>query len=164
MVRGVLRQALREARVTHARFVGSERRQQELVRRWCDVAVADNDTQRSILVSAAHKTELLLGCVARADVYPLGDLYATDLQDFCGAFEVGERVQRLAEAAGGMKALDQGLRAWLEERRDAPDAFAHIPQVRDDVFRLLEQSRFQRMHLGIVPKIGARTIGIDLFI
>jgi hypothetical protein len=164
VVRGVVQQALRDLAATHVKFVGNEKRQQELVQRWCGVATADNAGQTSISLSAANKTELLLGCVPHADVYPLGDLYASALQVFCGAYEVGQDVLRLAHAAGDMGAVDRALHAWLEERRDPAEAFAHIGHVREDVLRAIEKNRFHRSHMGVVPKIGARTLGIDLFI
>jgi hypothetical protein len=162
IVRGVLHQALHDAGLSSVKFVGCEERQRQLVVDWCDVV--QNDTGETLLVSAANKTELLLGDPARADVYPLGDLYASDVEQLCGSYELGPGAKGLADGAGGVRQLDQALRALFEERREAEQAFAHIAHVRDDVLQRLENNRFRLTHVGVVPKIGARTIGIDLFI
>ena len=163
IVRGVVQQAMRDAGAKHVKLAGCEQRQKELVLQWCDVAQTE-DAGALIVLSAANKTELLLGQPPRADVYPLGDLYASDIEDLAGSYEIGGAVKRLADAAGGVRALDRALRSLLEERREPNQAFAHIPQVRDDVLEQLQNSRFRRLHIGVVPKIGARTLGIDLFI
>ena len=163
IVRGVVRQALHDTGMTSVKFAGCEQRQQELVLGWCDI-VQNYDAGNALLLSAANKTELLLGEPLAADVYPLGDLYASDLAQLCGGFDLGDAARRFAERAGGVRELDRALRGLLEERREPDQAFAHIASVRDDVMQRLEHNRFRLTHLGVVPKIGARTIGIDLFI
>jgi hypothetical protein len=163
IVRGVVRQALKDGGFTSIKFVGCEQLQQKLVLGWCDV-VQDNDSGNALLISAANKTDLLLDEPLRADVYPLGDLYASDIVQFCGSYELGDSAKRLADAAGGIRELDRALRGLLEERREPDHAFAHIANVRDDVLQRLEHNRFRLTHVGVVPKIGARTLGIDLFI
>jgi hypothetical protein len=163
IVRSVVRQALLDAGVASVRFVGCEQEQQKLVLGWCDV-VHNIDAGNALLISAANKTELLLGDLPRADVYPLGDLYASDIAQLCGRYELGETARRLADKAAGVRELDRALHGLLEERREPAQAFAHIAEVRDDVLQRLEHNRFRLTHLGVVPKIGARTIGIDLFI
>jgi hypothetical protein len=163
IVHGVLGRALQDAGLASVKFVGCEQRQRELVLSWCDV-VHEKDAGGALLVSAANKTELLLGEPPRADVYPLGDLYASDIAQLCGSYELGAAARELADRAGGIGELDRALRGLLEERREPEQAFAHIGNVRDDVLQRLEDNRFRLTHLGVVPKIGARTIGIDLFI
>jgi hypothetical protein len=163
IVRGVVRQALHDAGFANIQFVGCEELQQKLVLGWCDV-VQNNDSGNALLVSAANKTDLLLGEPPHADVYPLGDLYASDIAQLCGSHNLGDIARRLADAAGGVGELDRALRGLLEERREPDQAFAHIANVRDDVLQRLEHNRFRLTHLGVVPKIGARTLGIDLFI
>ena len=160
---GVVQQAMRDAGVKYVKWVGCEQRQQELVIRWCDVA--HNDNQRdSILLSAANKTELLLGQPPRADLYPLGDLYATDVERLGADFELSDDVRRLVSKAGGVQHLDEALRGLFEHRRDPAQAFAQVPQLRDDVLRRLDKNRLRLRTIALVPKIGARTLGIDLFI
>lgn len=163
VVRGVVQQAMVDARATGAEIVGRAGSQRELVERWCDVA-PNHPGARNLLVSAANKTELLLGEPDRADVYPIGDFYASELEQFGVAGELSEPVARLANAAGGVAQLDDVLRRLIDERRDVESACANAPHVRDEVIRLLEQNRFVRSRIGVVPKIGARTLGIDLFI
>ena len=163
IVRGVIRQALHDAGSAGVKFVGCEQRQQQVVRSWIDVA-GSSDSSDAILISAANKTELLLGEPPRADIYPLGDLYASDIAQLWGSYDLGDTTRRLADRAGGVRELDRALRGLLEERREPDQAFAHIASVRDDVLQRLEHNRFRLTHLGVVPKIGARTIGIDLFI
>jgi hypothetical protein len=163
LVRGVVLQALHDAGVSYVKLPGCEEHQRELVLRWCDVVQSDG-SGNTLMLSTSNKTELLLGRFTRADVYPLGDLYASDVEQLCGRYELSVDVQRLADAAGGVAQLDRALRGLLEERRDHDQAFAHIAHLRDDVLQRLDANRFGRAHPGVVPKIGARTLGIDLFI
>ena len=162
LVRGVVRQAMSDAGVQHVSIVGRGARR-DLVERWCEVRVTDPPAMDALLLSTASKTELLLGGVPRADVHPLGDLYASELEPFCGSVGVSPPIDELAERAG-LPALDRALRRLLDERRDPEAAFAHAPQIRNDVLQLLERTRFHRSRIGVVPKIGARTLGIDLLI
>ena len=115
-------------------------------------------------VSAANKTELLLGQAEPAALIPLGDLYASEVAEYAGSYQLGPAGRSLAEAAGGLDRLDAALRKLLDERRAPHAAFQHIPALREPVLRRLQETRFQRTQLGIVPKLGARTSGIDLFI
>ena len=162
IVRGVVRQAMQDAGVQHVSIIGNGARH-DLVARWCEVTPTDAPTSGALLLSTASKTELLLAGVPRADVHPLGDLYASELEPFCGRIGVGPPADGLAERAG-LPALDLALRRLLDERRDPEAAFAHVPKIRNDVLQLLERTRFHRGRIGVVPKIGARTLGIDLFI
>ena len=73
-------------------------------------------------------------------------------------------LQELADMAGGMNRLDDALRKLLDERRAADAAFAGLPHIRDAVMTQLQKTRFRRAQSGIIPKLGARTIGIDLYI
>ena len=162
VVRGVVRQAMRDADARGLRLLEAESDASRLIRRWCDVPVAASAP--SLSFSALNKTELLLaGVDERADLYPVGDLYASELAEFV-KLQPGNVVARLAEQAGGLLALDVLLRRLLDERSDAEAAFATAPQLRDPLLARLRVTRFRRGQLGIIPKLGARTIGIDLFI
>jgi hypothetical protein len=143
------------------RWIGPVCAARGLVERWCDVAVGAGEP--ALTCSALNKTELLLAGVGeRADLYPLGDLYASELAVFTEP-ALSDRVAGLAEAAGGLAELDAALRRLFDERRDAAAAFAAIPQLREQVLERLRETRFRRTQAGIIPKLGARTIGIDLF-
>ena len=163
IIRGVVKQAMRDARLEHVKVVGSEDRR-ELVRRWCDVDIADNAPGAALLLDTATKTELLLGQIRPANLYPFGDLYASELADLAGVSGLSPEVRPIADRAGGIARLDQVLRRLLDERRDPNEAFDEVADARTEVMQCLEQTRFFRMQMGIVPKIGARTVGIDLFV
>lgn len=160
VVRGVVRQAMTDAGETQIRLVHEPAAQSELIEQWCALRFSGH----GLAINAANKTELLLGAAAPAAVFPLGDLYASEVAAMCGSFELSPAARELADAAGGIEPLDQALRKLLDERRDPAAAFQHIPALREPVLRRLQQTRFRRARSGIVPKLGARTIGIDLFI
>jgi hypothetical protein len=162
VVRGVVRQALADAGVSALVLVEPPTAASKLIERWCGLPFTDAD--RALTVSAACKTQLLLATdPLSADLYPLGDLYARDLATF-GVSIDGDEVKELAESAGGIEKLDGALHKLLDERRVADAAFADLPHIRDAVMMRLQKARFHRAHMGIVPKLGARTIGIDLHI
>lgn len=162
VIRGVVRQAMVDAgaeglRLGHAPTTGSA-----LIERWCGTAFQLNGN--ALVVSAASKTDLLLaGPAPGADLYPLGDLYASELAVW-GVTEVDPRLRAITQQVGGIEQLDGVLRALLDERRPPDAAFAGLPHIRDAVMKRLQGTRFRRAHMGIVPKLGARTIGIDLHI
>jgi hypothetical protein len=160
VVRGVVRQAMVDAGVGALELAGPPSTNSRLVERWCDLAF--HAGAPALRVSAASKTELLLaGATAAADLYPLGDLYASELVPF-GAGDLPPDLADLAVASGGIDRLDGALRRLLDERRPVHAAFAGLPHIRDAVMTRLQKTRFRRSHLGIIPKLGARTIGIDL--
>mgnify|MGYP001279740294 CR=1 FL=1 len=118
----------------------------------------------ALLAHPANKTALLLGGeIPPEPLLPLGDLYASQIEDLTGEWSAPDSVRRLAEAAGGISILDEALTAWAEERRPLLDALNVLPRdVAGNVGRLLEAGRFARRRVGLVPKLGFRTLGIDL--
>ena len=163
VIRRVVEQALRDAGADQIVVDGSLW-EMELVEQWCNVKAAEDITATTLVVNPANKTQLLLGRFQQADVFPFGDLYASELDELAAVCELTGEVEDLAEKAGGVQALDMVLRRLLDERRDPDDAFADAPHLRDPVMDRLQRTRFHRMQIGIVPKIGPRTLGIDLFI
>jgi hypothetical protein len=162
VIRGVVRQALDDAGVSALALVGPPSEATKLIERWCGIPFTN--AEGALRVSAACKTELLLATnPLSADLYPLGDLYARDLLAFGVSVDLVE-LHELAEAAGGIEKLDGALHKLLDERRVADAAFADLPHIRDAVMTRLQKTRFRRARSGIVPKLGARTIGIDLHI
>jgi hypothetical protein len=162
IIRGVVQQAMRDSGRSTLRLIGEETPEAQLIERWCGQRFSRDAA--SLTVSSFSKTSLLLAGVDQpVDLSPLGDLYASDITHFCRCRLSGSAAE-FANAAGGAEILDDCLRKLLDERRDADAAFAAAPQIREPLLRRLEQTRFRRARAGIIPKIGARTIGIDLFI
>jgi hypothetical protein len=163
VIRGVVEQAIRDAGAIGIRLAEPESAASRLIERWCGTTFSAAGS--ALGVSALNKTELLLaGVREHADLYPLGDLYASELAAFTAEAAVSGPVAELAAAAGGLAQLDAGLRRLLDERRTADAAFAGMVHVREMVLTRLHATRFGRTRAGIIPKLGARTIGIDLFI
>lgn len=162
VVRGVVRQALQDAGVDAWQRIGAPSAASRLIEEWCELPVRADAAALSF--SALNKTELLLaGVTEQADLYPLGDLYASEVAGFA-EIALSPAVAALAEQAGGIAALDAVLRALLDERRTADAAFAGVPHLHEVVLARLRETAFRRARIGIIPKLGARTIGIDLFI
>jgi hypothetical protein len=114
-------------------------------------------------VSAASKTALLLGIADRADLLPLGDLYQTQVAELTGETALPTGLVELAKACGGAETLDRVLQRHYDGRREWTEAAAALDdRARDLLWQRLEAARFQRGRVGIVPKIGGRTLGIDL--
>jgi hypothetical protein len=156
VVDGVVRQALLDSGARAAHMIDANPKQAALVRKWCAVEFSGDVADDTLLLSSANKTELMLSTARpRADVYPLGDLYATDVAGFAGGFELSDEVGAMVTRFGGIVALDGALRAFLEERRGTAQA---------ELEQWLARARFVRQQIGVVPKLGARTLGIDLFI
>lgn len=120
----------------------------------------------ALLAHPANKTALLLAGLdlPPEPLLPLGDLYATEVQALAGAWSAPAPVRALADVAGGIGMLDGALRAYLDERRPLAEALSLLPEeARGRVFAALEAGRFGRRRVGLVPKLGARTLGVDLF-
>ncbi len=163
VIRGVVEQALSDAGANALRLIGPPTAASPLIERWCGVSFEDTESALSIV--PATKTELLLADIETgADLCPLGDLYASEVSLFTDTEVLDPQLRELAGLAGGVAHLDASLRKLLDERRPPDAAFADLPHIRDAVLMRLQKTRFRRARLGIVPKLGARTIGIDLYI
>lgn len=127
--------------------------------------IAQAAAQGALLANPANKTALLLGTAALPEpLLPLGDLYATDMLALAGAWSAPPPVRALAELAGGIEALDGALRAHFDERRPLDEALTRVrPEARAPLATALSGARFARRRLGLVPKLGPRTLGLDLF-
>lgn len=121
--------------------------------------------RRALVAHPANKTTLLLGGAPPPEpLLPLGDLYATQVSELAGGWSAPDPVRSLADRAGGIDRLDRALAALVDERRPAAEALGGLPDdVGDAVVAALEVGRFGRRRLGIVPKLSARTAGIDFF-
>ena len=111
----------------------------------------------------ANKTALLLGGELPPEpLLPLGDLWATDVAELAGDWSAPPGVRRIAALAGGIEALDAALRGWADGR-DAEALAALPPEAAEAVAQALAAGRASRLHPRTVPKIGTRTLGVDLF-
>jgi hypothetical protein len=119
-------------------------------------------TEGALPAHPASKTVLLLrGELPPEPLLPLGDLWATDVAALAGGWSAPPDVLTLAEAAGGLGALDAALRGWIDGR-DAT-ALDRLPRdVAEDVRARLAAGNASRRNPRTVPKLGGRTLCIDL--
>ena len=111
----------------------------------------------------ANKTALLLGGELPPEpLLPLGDLWATEVAELAGGWSAPPEVRRIATLAGGIETLDAALRAWADGR-DAVALGALPAEAADAVARALAAGRASRLNPRVVPKVGTRTLGVDLF-
>lgn len=122
-------------------------------------------TDRAGLIAhPATKTALLLGGpLPRADLFPLGDLYASQVAQLAGGWSVPGELEPVLRRIGGVDVLDGALVRLIDGRETRSAALAALGQAADEILRLYERGRFYRLRPGLVPKLGARTIGVDLF-
>jgi hypothetical protein len=142
---------------------GSPDRREEFRRGVARVLARDRN---GLLMHPANKTALLLDPFPPPEpLLPLGDLYATHVARLSdGAWTGSDGLHELADAAGGIETLDAALAAIVEGRAPAARALGHLPEaVRRGILQRWEAGRFWRRRPGLVPKLGARTLGIDLF-
>lgn len=174
VVAAVVRQAVRDAGAAGVLVREPGSHEGRLVREWCEDVVPAGEHEHALLrgeredaltAHPANKTALLLGGrIPPEPLLPVGDLYASQIEALAGGWTAPAVVRELAERAGGIAALDGALAALVDERRAAGPALATLPPaVRPAVLAAFEQGRFARRRVGIVPKLGARTLGIDLF-
>ena len=169
IIGNVVRQALADAGAAGVQVLEGDTPEGRLLTEWCRGALGDERVftgTGGARVLAAHpvsKTVLLLSDPPDSPVLPLGDLYACQVQELAGGWTAPRAVCELAAAAGGLAALDEALRAWCEERRPLADALRPLGGAAAAVEAALRAQRWRRWRLGLVPKLGARTFGIDLW-
>jgi len=170
VVSAVIRQAVADANAEGVLLLDGHSPESPLAHEWCNAAVgADRVASAAarphqLTVSAASKTTLLLADVPPAALFPLGDLYGSELLQLTGSWNPPEAVRELAAAAGGPAALDDALRRWAEERRSPEEVWGGLPPDGADKVRVaLLANRFARWRCGLVPKLTNRTVGIDLW-
>lgn len=121
------------------------------------------DAATTLTMHPANKTALLVGSfVARVDLLPLGDLYASQVADLCGEWSADDSTKAVADLFGGIAALDALLMRHVDGREDLLATSGITQKQREGVERALTRTRFRRGRAGVVPKLGYRTIGIDL--
>lgn len=118
----------------------------------------------ALLAHPASKTALLLGgALPRADLFPFGDVYATQVTELAGAWTVPPQLAELIGAAG-LAAVDRALVRVVDGRAEWTDAVFGMPdEAADELKRRYEAGRWFRTRARLVPKLTSRTLGIDLF-
>jgi hypothetical protein len=119
----------------------------------------------ALMAWPANKTALLLGRDRPGEpLLPLGDLYATQIRELARGWSVPADVQLIVDSAGGLDCVDEALHAIYEGWSTAEKGAEHLPvKARGPFLEAVRAGRFWRQRPGLVPKLGTRTIGIDLF-
>jgi hypothetical protein len=119
----------------------------------------------ALLAHPANKTALLLGRSAPPEpLLPLGDLYASQVAALAGGSSLPDEVRDLADRLGGIEVLDAALMKLFEHRAPAAAALESLPAAAAvELVARLDAARFARTRVGLVPKLGRRTLGVDLF-
>jgi hypothetical protein len=178
LVTGVIAEAIRASGSTALLIVDDGSVEAHLLEQWCarhlaapfykvpeDEAAEHDGGDRLLSARGTNKTALLLGRNFPAEpLLPLGDLYATQVRELGGGCSLPPDVQRLAEAAEGIDALDGALQACFEAWQQPERAANQLPApARGPFLEAVRGGRFWRERAGLIPKLGTRTIGIDLF-
>lgn len=133
----------------------------DLLEAW---ARATREHPDALVAAATNKTAAVLGGAPPVPLLPLADLWASQVEMLCGAWTAPDAVRSLAQRAGGAAVVDRALAALVDQRRAPDDAAAYLPaELRGTLLALWERARFARRRIGLVPKLGARTLGVDLF-
>ncbi|HSJ14949.1 MAG TPA: hypothetical protein VK939_11070 [Longimicrobiales bacterium] len=169
VVGGVLRQAVADADAPGLVILEDATPEGALARDWAERALGEarvwpaGSGGAGLVAHPANKTVLLLAPV-HAPLLPLGDLYASQVEALAGAWSAPPDVAALAEAAGGIAMLDGALQRWLERGQGPEPAFRLLgTALAARLEALLARNRAARWRPGLVPKLGARTLGVDLF-
>jgi hypothetical protein len=118
----------------------------------------------ALIAHPASKTTLLLGgALPRVDVFPLGDLYASQVVQLAGGWSAPADLEAIV-AAVGVEAVDGALGRLVDGRMSAAEAFRGVDShIGEEIARLYARGRHFRLRPRLVPKLGARTLGVDLF-
>ncbi|MEX0893364.1 MAG: hypothetical protein WEB88_14450 [Gemmatimonadota bacterium] len=173
VVAAVVRQALADAGATVVHVQAPDTPAGALLLDWLvgaglDAVPAGPEAAAGGSVLDAHpadKTWLLLaGAPPTAALLPLGDLWGSRVAALASGWQAPPAVAALVERCGGVDALDGALMAWIDGRAGADDALHGLPAGAASALReAFEEGRLHRRRAGLVPKLGGRTVGIDLF-
>ncbi|HEY7766538.1 hypothetical protein [Longimicrobium sp.] len=112
----------------------------------------------------ASKTELMMGgALPPEPLLPLGDLWATDVLALGAAWSGSAELRSIADEAGGIETLDAALRRLVDRRDSLGWDDGLPPAVRERVRLAIRGGAAWRRDPFIVPKLGSRTLGTDLF-
>ena len=117
---------------------------------------------RRLLMGTESKSLLLLGHhPTQAPFLPLGDLYASEIEELAGDCTLPVAVRLPGPVPP--TAVDRALRAHFEYDTPWEDATSHLPApVEKAVTRGLARARFSWRPTPLIPKLGGATLGIDL--
>jgi hypothetical protein len=174
VIRGVVAAAVRESGSVGVLVLEDWTPEGELVYEWLVRELGETAVLRAAAATAtagiltAHplnRTALLLGgAPPRADLLPLGDVYASQVQVLAAGWSAPPEVEAVAAAAGGVATLDAALSRWIDGRRETDAALDALgADVAQTVLDLYDRGRFFRLRPRLVPKLGPRTLGIDLW-
>jgi hypothetical protein len=174
IVTGVLAEALRVTSRSGILITCAGSPEGRLLMGWCEsflqapvrTSETPDDVPAGELLAAnpVNKTALLLGNTFPCErLLPLGDLYASQVRELTGGYNLPEEVQQLVRSAGGIDPLDRALQLHFEAWTPAVEVAAQLPDAaRGPFLEAVQAGRFWRERAGLVPKLGARTIGMDL--
>jgi hypothetical protein len=146
----VLRQAVFDARATHVSICGSGRDAEFLRNLAVATLGADRIQPNGLILHPANKTTILLGGAPPAEL--------------AGAASLPAEIEQIAALCGGPAALDRALALLYDERAGWLVALSSVPEsARPLLKHALEAARFRRSRVGLVPKLGSRTLGTDLY-
>lgn len=117
----------------------------------------------ALVANPANKTALLLGGPLPPEpLLPLGDLYASQVAELAGGWSAPAAVRELASAAGGVERLDAALHQRID-RRDPHGLDGLGAELKAAIEAALARGAAARVYPCVVPKLAARTLGVDLF-
>lgn len=127
------------------------------------VARARAAAEGLLCAAEIHKTTLVLASALPPEpVLPLGDVWASEVEAAAGACTVPAPLEGLV-APDAIASVDGALRAHLESGVALEEALAPLESaVRERLADLLRRRPWGRFRMPLVPKLGARTVGIDL--
>lgn len=170
IVGGVLRQAVSDCGAPGIVVLEDWTPEGELAYEWAVHALGERQVWRAaaartgLTAHPASKTVLLLDPSLAAPLLPLGDLYASQVERLAGSWSAPPEVEAMAARAGGIAVLDRALQRWLEERQPPEQAFRGLDgNLARELTRRLDRGRAGRWRPGLVPKLGTRTLGVDLY-
>src|SRR5690606_35663878 len=159
----VLRQAVRDAGAAGILVLDDGSPEARLVLEWSVAALGESAVRRAGMPTAAQVGAALPALAPDAPGAALEELHR------CRARLIAREHDLLLahpanKTAGGIGPVDAALQALLEERRTMEYALAHLDDRAGAAVRdALAAGRFARRRVGLVPKLGTRTLGIDLF-
>lgn len=115
-----------------------------------------------IPVSAANKTELIWAeRLPPEPLLPLGDLYASQIHALAGDCTVPPPLADIEPHQ--LRAVDEAMARVVDDGIRPDVAFAELsPELRDAVISAMRRSAWKGTLPPVVPKLGRRTLGVDL--
>ncbi|MEE8148655.1 MAG: hypothetical protein V3T24_13685 [Longimicrobiales bacterium] len=115
-----------------------------------------------IPMSAANKTELIWAKrLPPEPLLPLGDLYASQIHALAGACTAPPPLAGIDPDR--LDAVDKAVAQVVEDGVRPDVAFAQLPsELRDAAISAMTRSAWKATLPPVVPKLGRRTLGVDL--